>query len=109
MNLNSYIQRQIDWSKITFGEGMRTLGIIEHISSELIEIEEQPDDLAEWVDVIILALDGAWRAGHSPKEIAEALQEKQRMNFEREWPIPKSENKAVYHKRMEENGNSNSG
>lgn len=97
MDLGNYIHSQINWSIITFGKGMRTLGIVEHISSELDEIKENPEDLSEWVDVIILALDGAWRAGHSPKEISNALQEKQKINFERSWPTPESEDEAVYH------------
>jgi hypothetical protein len=38
---------------------------IKHIKKELDdEIAHDPLDLGEWIDVIILGLDGAWRTGH---------------------------------------------
>lgn len=81
-----HIQNQIEWSTKTFGPEPRLKPLIEHIRLELQEIEAAPEDLEEWVDVIILALDGAWRAGHSPREIIAAIKAKQRKNEEREWP-----------------------
>lgn len=42
--------------------------------------------LSEWIDVAILALDGAWRAGYSPSEIISALVAKQTKNESRQWP-----------------------
>ena len=86
MDLAKYIDDQRDWSTTTFGDGTRTLGITAHIENELAEIRAAPDDLYARVDVIILALDGAWRSGHSPVEIVEALAAKQRINFARQWP-----------------------
>lgn len=77
MDLKKYIERQIEWSTKTFGPGKRTDGIIDHIKKELIEIKEDPGDLEEWVDVIKLGLDGAWRSGHSPQEIIGKLLFKQ--------------------------------
>lgn len=59
MNLIEYLQKQMAWSAATFGPGQRTKGITEHIREELAEIEQEPLDLFEWVDVVILALDGA--------------------------------------------------
>lgn len=85
-NLADYIQKQIDWSKDTFGPGRRTDGLCKHIAKELKEIEAEPTDLLEWVDVIILALDGAWRAGYLPEDITKALQAKQDTNLARKWP-----------------------
>ena len=95
-----YLRQQIEWSKKTFGDGRRTNGIIEHIRSELLEIEQEPDDLEEWCDVVILALDGAWRTGHTPKQIIEMLEKKQQKNFAREWPDLKGIDVPVYHKRL---------
>jgi len=86
MDLIEHIQRQRNWSTRTFGPGARTEGVIDHIKKELIEIEEKPDDLEEWVDVILLAIDGAWRAGHTPVKIADAIRAKQLKNEQREWP-----------------------
>lgn len=85
-DLTAHLYRQRDWSRKTFGPGMRTKGVIDHIRKELVEIEAEPADLREWIDVVILALDGAWRSGHSPAEIVSALAAKQRRNEERKWP-----------------------
>lgn len=60
--------------------------MIDHIRKELNEIEARPDDVAEWVDVILLALDGAGRAGFSLEQIAQAIAAKQVKNEARQWP-----------------------
>lgn len=80
-----HLQRQHAWSEKTFGPGYRA-GVIAHIRKELVEIEAAPADLTEWIDVAILAFDGAWRAGYSPKQIIEALVAKQTKNEGRQWP-----------------------
>lgn len=86
INIIRHITRQRRWSEKTFGPGPRTKGVIEHIRKELIEIEAAPADLTEWIDVVILAFDGAWRAGYSPEQIVEALVAKQTKNENRNWP-----------------------
>jgi hypothetical protein len=85
-DLEKHLQRQRAWSEKTFGPGERDEGIIDHIRKELQEIEASPGDLDEWIDVVILALDGAWRRGFSPHRIVQALAEKQRKNELRQWP-----------------------
>ena len=94
-----HIIRQRDWSKRVFGPGPRTGGILQHIRLELDEIAADPTDLAEWVDVLILALDGAWRAGHEPHEIIAAVHAKQARNENRTWPDWReaSEDAAIEH------------
>lgn len=82
----THLQRQRNWSERTFGPGPRTKGVIDHIRKELTEIEAAPDDLEEWIDVAILALDGAWRSGASPEQIIERLISKQSKNERRTWP-----------------------
>ncbi len=82
----AHLSRQKEWSRATFGPGPRTQGVIDHIRKELTEIEADPSDLMEWVDVLILAFDGAWRAGWEPEEIIEAIQAKQAQNELRSWP-----------------------
>ena len=99
--LEEYLEDQIEWSKRTFGEGKRTEGILKHIEKEIIEVRKSPEDLLEWIDIAILALDGAWRAGYQPEEIVMALVEKQEINFGRKWNVPGSENEPVEHVRSE--------
>jgi len=86
MNLTEHLERQRAFSQRTFGPGTRTDGIIDHIRKELKEIKADPYDLSEWIDVIILALDGAWRVGYEPEEITAALVAKQTKNESRAWP-----------------------
>lgn len=96
-----HLRRQRAWSQATFGPGARTFGVLEHIRKELVEIEEAPNDLGEWVDVIILAFDGAWRAGWQPQEIIDAIKAKQARNESREWPDWRtmSQGEAIEHVR----------
>lgn len=97
----AYLQRQRDWSGSTFGPGPRSQMVVDHIRKELVEIEAAPSDLAEWIDVVMLALDGAWRSGATPSEIATALTTKLAVNEERIWPNWRTAdpNKAIEHVR----------
>jgi site-specific DNA-methyltransferase (adenine-specific) len=102
MDLIAHLRRQREFSLRTFGPGRRTLGIIDHIKKELIEVAAAPTDLSEWIDLIILAADGALRADHSPEAIAAALEAKQATNAARTWPdwrTASSSDKAIEHVR----------
>ena len=85
-DLVMHLHRQRAFSTHTFGPGPRTKGVVAHIRKELLEIESKPNDLEEWVDVVLLALDGAWRAGWLPDSIARAIEAKQTKNEGRTWP-----------------------
>lgn len=100
-NLLEHLRRQRNFSLHTFGPGARTKGVCEHIRRELIEIETDPN-LEEWIDVVILGLDGAWRTGASPEQIVAALVAKQRVNEARDWPDwrGKSQDEPIEHKRV---------
>jgi hypothetical protein len=82
----AHLQRQREFSLRTFGPGSRAKGVVAHIRKELDEVEADPTDLSEWIDVAILALDGAWRSGAEPQQIIDALIAKQTRNEAREWP-----------------------
>lgn len=88
-NFSDYIYAQRRWSEQAFGPidaGDRTPGILKHLRKEIGEVAAAPKDVLEWVDIIILALDGAWRNGYSAEFIIAALEEKQRINMHRKWP-----------------------
>jgi hypothetical protein len=85
MDLYLWLSKHIPWSYQTFGDGKRTEGLCKHIEKELNEIRSNPNDVYEWIDVVILALDGAWRAGFTIEQICEALEEKQKINKNRHW------------------------
>lgn len=117
MNLEEHLKRQIAFSAATFGPGERMLGVVDHIRKELDEIVSAAhagERAAEWVDVVILGLDGLTRAlrAEDPEmpnsliaDIAAALiVDKQDRNERRTWPNwrTQSQDKAIEHDRSAE-------
>jgi Protein of unknown function (DUF550) len=100
-DLIAHLHRQRAFSLRAFGPGDRAKGVVDHIRKECREIEAAPGDLMEWMDIALLAFDGAWRAGHSPEEIVAALEAKLAKNEKREWPDWRTAdpNKAIEHVR----------
>ena len=113
MNLFTHLCRQISWSRHTFGPDVRP-GVVDHIRKELKEIEASDYlDLEEWIDVVILGLDGAWRSlegtaytGDLAKAdaIISMLALKQQKNEHRVWPDWRTadRSKAIEHDRSTE-------
>lgn len=113
-DLVEHLHRQIPFSERTFGPTARTHGIIDHIRKELNEIEQHPGDLEEWIDVALLAFDGAWRClradkpeeirHYSPEDVANMLRYKLEKNIERNWPDWREvgQDKAIEHDRSGE-------
>jgi Protein of unknown function (DUF550) len=85
-DFTEFLHRKIEWSRRTFGPDQRTHGLSDHIRKELEEIEQNPADLEEWIDIILLAIDGAWRSGASPEDIVAMLMAKAQRNELRSWP-----------------------
>lgn len=86
-NFEDFLHRRNVFSLDTFGPGKRHQPVIDHIRKELVEIEATPDDLEEWIDVLLLAFDGAWRCtGAQPEEVIEMLEYKVLKNQNRKWP-----------------------
>ena len=107
MNLLRHLIKQRKFSIRAFGPNSREQGVINHIKKELVEIESAPtsdEKLKEWVDVILLALDGAWRTGATPQQVCDAITAKQNKNESRTWPDWRtlSEDAAIEHKRGED-------
>jgi len=100
-DFHGHLARQAAWSEKTFGPGARTKGVCDHIRKELLEIESDPLDLREWIDVVILALDGAWRCGGTPEQIIAGIVAKQSKNEGRIWPDWRTADpdKAIEHDR----------
>lgn len=97
----AHLARQAEWSGKTFGPGLRTDGVLDHIAKESNEVRADPTNLKEWVDIIILAFDGAWRTGAQPHEIIAAIKAKQSKNEARTWPDWRTADpdKAIEHDR----------
>lgn len=115
-DLVAHLRRQRAFSLKTFGPGERQEGVCDHIRKELVEIghegqkpwQEQGSAslLYEWIDVVLLALDGAWRAGFSPEQICAAIEAKQTKNEGRKWPDWRTAEpgKAIEHDRSADHG-----
>lgn len=116
-DLVAHLKRQVAFSRATFGPGARTAGVTDHIRKELIEIAESNGSADEWVDVVILALDGLTRqlASCRPAHYGDATEyaaetacamiyAKQGRNELRTWPDWRTAdpNKAIEHDRSGE-------
>ena len=95
--LRRYAEDQSVWSQQQFGPGRRTVGLTAHIVKECQEVREDPDDAREWIDIIILAIEGFLRHGGKASDLGEMLEDKQRTNFERAWPAAGPETEPVEH------------
>ena len=104
-DLIAHLHRQAAFSLKTYGPGSRVQGVTDHIAKELKEVRDSGGDLKEWVDVIILGLDGAWRSGATPEQVVAAIEAKQTKNEGRTWPDWRTAdpNKAIEHDRSGEN------
>ena len=104
-DLEAHLMRQRRFSLATYGPGARVNGVCDHIRKELREVQDDfaagVPTLPEWVDVIILAFDGAYRSGASPRQIIEAIEAKQTKNEGRRWPDWRTADpeKAIEHDR----------
>ncbi|EEW1666887.1 DUF550 domain-containing protein [Escherichia coli] len=76
------------WSDSTFG-CVGPIGLLKHLSKEALEAAAEPDDLSEWADMQFLLWDAQRRAGISDAEITAAMEDKLKINMERQWPEPK--------------------
>ncbi|EGO8354926.1 DUF550 domain-containing protein [Escherichia coli] len=68
-----------------------------------LEAAAEPDDLSEWADMQFLLWDAQRRAGISDAEITAAMENKLKINMERQWPEPKDGEPRLH---IKEPGNS---
>ncbi|HCZ8558609.1 TPA: DUF550 domain-containing protein [Escherichia coli] len=90
------------WSDSTFG-CVGPIGPLKHLSKEALEAAAEPDDLSEWADMQFLLWDAQRRAGISDAEITAAMENKLKINMERQWPEPKDGEPLLH---IKEPGNS---
>jgi hypothetical protein len=87
--LIDYIAEHAAWSKRTFGGDVRQAAILSSILAEIDEVRGAPTSdqaLQAWVDIARHALDGAWRSGHTPFAVMQALVTAQTMDVTRRYP-----------------------
>ena len=111
-DLEQHLIRQMVFSRATFGPGARTDGVLDHMTKEIAEVRESGCNPDEWVDLVILALDGLTRAVWSENNYqleadtaalisVNRILSKQAKNERRDWPDWRSSdpNKAIEHVR----------
>jgi len=96
MTFETVYRQTYDWQKKTFGPHNKSIGIVDYIRKELVEIEENPNDLEEWIDLMFLSFGGAADTVkyHHPKLSTEeivsvvlsAFKFKLKKNKARNWP-----------------------
>jgi len=117
-DLEQHLLRSMAFSHATFGPGTRAKGVIDHIKKEIIEVETSNGDASEWIDLVILSLDGLTRQlkyfkmeeGIIPDNdtvaviAAQILRQKQAKNEKRVWPDWRKADpdKAIEHDRTGE-------
>lgn len=106
----AHLIRQMVFSKATFGLGPRTNGVLNHIEKEIVEVRKELKKMEdrdptssgqhslsdEWVDLVILSLDGlsrsVWatyphlKAHEIAPMVIELIESKQGKNELRDWP-----------------------
>jgi hypothetical protein len=110
--LREFLIHKMRWSAATFGPGARTQSIIAHTRKELLEIEADKSDIREWLDVVLLAIDGYWRQWMADTDLdipeerlhflaacdfIQMLLEKQQINEARTWPAPGPQDQPMEH------------
>jgi hypothetical protein len=114
MNLKDHLVRQMVWSKANFGPGARTDGVLDDIKKEIEEVRASNGSSVEWVDLVILSLDGLTRQlwassnyGKPADDIAQTavnmIVGKQSRNELRNWPDWRTQpqGKAIEHTKSE--------
>lgn len=82
-----WLDQMYEWNLRTFGPGLRTEGVTDHIARELDEIRQAPTDRVEWADALLLVLAGFMRAVNGDAEaLIDAVRAKHQINLVRRWP-----------------------
>jgi hypothetical protein len=110
-----HLIRQMVFSRATFGPGERREGVLDHLTKEIQEVRDGNGDSSEWVDLVILSLDGLtrrlWWASDYKKSADEVaatavsmIVGKQGRNEGRNWPDWRTAppDKAIEHDRTGE-------
>ena len=97
--LTDLVQDQSEWSQATFGpDGIRgSSGPLKHLEKEAREAQNNPTDIMEYADCLLLILDASRRAGFTTLQLIQAAQEKMKINRARKWPAVTDMTSPVEH------------
>lgn len=78
------------WALPTFGR-TEPSGSLAHLASEVEELREDPSDIGEYADCLLLLLDAAAISGFSTRDLLRAVWTKMERNKARTWGAPNAE------------------
>lgn len=86
--LLNLINDQSKWSQETFGTDSikGPIGALKHLKKEVDECLQDPSDIKEYVDCLLLILDASRRAGFPIIDLLNAAENKMIENKQRVWP-----------------------
>lgn len=87
MNWAEMQKKQYKWSRETFGESSMESNI-DHLRDELAEIIENPTDIEEWADVMLLYMNALSFVDFTMDDVLEAVHKKYEKNNKRKWGKP---------------------
>lgn len=76
-----------DWQDKTFPHGT-VHSKLEHLKDEIAEVQDDPNDLLEWADLLILLMGAARLAGFSMSQLMVGVEAKHIINQRRDWGEP---------------------
>ena len=88
MVADKWQQLQVDvgeWSDATFPQPILAKNKAAHLVEEAQEVYEDPDDIMEYADCIMLLLDAARISGFSAEDLYQATLKKLEINKARKW------------------------
>lgn len=89
-DMEDFWHRRNNWSELTFGNpaDRGPEGPLKHLRKEVSEGLDKPTDLMEYVDMLFLVFDAAWRAGFSYHDLLHGAFAKLAINKKRKWGTP---------------------
>jgi hypothetical protein len=100
--LAAFMERHRAWIERTFPRNATTEGITRHIEKECAEVRQKPDDLDEWIDILILGIHGYWRNGGTAEDLLPRLNRKLTRNESRRYVMKDDPNEPIEHDRTVE-------
>lgn len=100
MSLDVLLMVKREWSLSVFGPDYTYGELLAHIRKEVAEVAANPNDTTEWIDIILLAMDGYWRANDRTsraqnlmRDLAAKVEENKYRQWERSAPGEPMEHK----------------
>lgn len=84
-NLIDLLRKQQEFSQQVYGPHP-TRNVMVCIKMELQRVIDNPDDVLQWADVLLMVFDGAMHRGFTPEEIAAAMEKS--LNSQLHRPVP---------------------